>query len=131
MEDAERRRRVLDALIAQQEAKARAEAERERKRIADMHAHPIWARDEERRRKREAKLAYQREVIKSTSEQELECTFRPAINPRSKELALKRSVALDTPTESRVHHLAAAAAPLPAPAFNLREENGALSSSRE
>jgi hypothetical protein len=86
--DSERRRRVLEALIATQTHKERAKADKQRKEAADRQAHPIWKRDAEHRRLTEER---RRAAAAEEAKRELgACTFAPAVNPRSKEIASGR-----------------------------------------
>ena len=86
--EGDRRRRVLEALIEQQALKER-EAATKRQRAAEERASmPIWKRDEERKRAKDAKL---RLLAQSTTEAQLaDCTFAPSISKKSRELQTTR-----------------------------------------
>jgi hypothetical protein len=83
-----RRRRALEALIAQQQNRDKVKYDPQR--MASKSAHPIWKRYEGKGAQKQAVIA----AIKAReAEDELEgCTFSPAINARSKALPARRTV---------------------------------------
>lgn len=95
-EASDRRRRVLEALIEQQAQHERQQAAKQ-SRQSSQPSVPIWKRDEERARAKEAKI----QAIAAQAEQAAlgECTFAPTINSRSRELPSRRRQ-LSSPTQS-------------------------------
>lgn len=108
--DKERRRRALEAMIAQQKSKEKSRVDQRRNVARQRAAAPIWKRYEAKERQREASVA----AIKAQeAAAELDgCTFAPAINERSRDLSTRRVVrrrCVRTTQARPLHH-----SPLPA-----------------
>ena len=88
--DKERRRRALEAMIAQQASKEKQRTDQRRNVAQQRAAQPIWSRYQGKEKQREAEAA----AIKAQERAaELEgCTFAPAINERSRDLSTTRRV---------------------------------------
>lgn len=88
--DKERRRRALEAMIAQQAGKEKQRTDQRRHVAQQRAAQPIWSRYQGKEKQREAEAA----AIKAQERAaELDgCTFAPAINERSRDLSTSRRV---------------------------------------
>ena len=90
LNDADRRRQVLEALVARAAEAERRERDARAAAAADRLAMPIWKRDEMARRQREDMLQRSRAEADSTDVDG--CSFQPEINPRSKAMPTRKHV---------------------------------------
>lgn len=85
-EEAGRRQRMLEALLAHHAAMKEATVQKQREEARLRAQYPIWQRDQDRAMQKQAKL---QSIKAEESKKELEaCTFNPSINKKSKALAI-------------------------------------------
>ena len=90
--DADRRRRLLEALIARNAEAERRDREAKAKLAEERAALPIWKRDQQRIQMKTDALNRSRNDAEG---QELEgCTFQPEINARSRNLPTRKHVSM-------------------------------------